>query len=152
MSEEKLTLGQYFRREREARGIELKEIEAQTKIPAQVLKFLEDDNVEMLPPRAFLRGFLQVIASEFDLDDEELLGRMEEMLASQERGGDDFLPTRHQNQSLIVKGILVIVLAVIIAVVGFCMYKRDPLTRQGASDPAQTYSQLIVSSGDLHKF
>ena len=40
MSEEKLTLGQYFKREREKREITLKEIEQTTKIPAQTLKFL----------------------------------------------------------------------------------------------------------------
>ncbi|HRR70093.1 MAG TPA: helix-turn-helix domain-containing protein, partial [Desulfomonilia bacterium] len=67
MSDEKLTLGQYFKREREERGISLKEIEQKTKIPAQTLKFLEEDQVDVLPPRAFLRGFIQVISKEFDM-------------------------------------------------------------------------------------
>ena len=65
MSEENLTLGQYFRAEREKRGIDLKEIEERTKISAQTLRFLEDDQIDMLPPRAFLRGFLQVISSSY---------------------------------------------------------------------------------------
>ena len=82
MSEEKLTLGQYFKREREKREITLKEIEQTTKIPAQTLKFLEEDQIDVLPPRAFLRGFLQVIAKEFDFDEEELIRHLDETLAS----------------------------------------------------------------------
>jgi len=82
MSEEKLTLGQYFRAEREKRGIELKEIEERTKISAQTLKFLEDDQIDMLPPRAFLRGFLQVISKEFDFDEEELVRYLDETIAA----------------------------------------------------------------------
>jgi len=82
MSEEKLTLGQYFRAEREKRGIDLKEIEEITKISAQTLKFLEDDQIDMLPPRAFLRGFLQVISKEFDFDEEELVRYLDETIAA----------------------------------------------------------------------
>ena len=59
MTEGKLTLGQYFRLEREKRGITLEAIEKQTKISKQTLQFMEDDRLDVLPPRAFLRGFLQ---------------------------------------------------------------------------------------------
>ncbi len=82
MSEETLTLGQYFKREREKREITLKEIEQTTKIPAQTLKFLEEDQIDVLPPRAFLRGFLQVIAKEFEFDEEELFRHMDETLSA----------------------------------------------------------------------
>ena len=82
MSDEKLTLGQYFKREREERGISLKEIEQKTKIPAQTLKFLEEDQVDVLPPRAFLRGFLQVISKEFDMNEEDLVSHLDETLAA----------------------------------------------------------------------
>ena len=80
MSEEKLTLGEYFRSEREKRGLELKEIEERTKIPAQTLIFLEENQLDMLPPRTFLRGFLRVISREFNFDEEELLAHLEETL------------------------------------------------------------------------
>lgn len=83
MSDEKLTLGGYFRRERESKGIGLKEIEERTKISAQTLIFLEEDQLDMLPPRTFLRGFLRVISKEFHFDEDELLAHLEETLASQ---------------------------------------------------------------------
>jgi cytoskeletal protein RodZ len=77
---ERLTLGQYFRSERERRGISLKDIERRTKISCQTLVWLEEDNLEILPPRAFLRGFLQVISKEFGMDESELFRLMDESL------------------------------------------------------------------------
>jgi|GEM_PF-334039 len=74
------TLGEYFKEERKKKGITLKEIEDKTKISAQVLKFIEEDQIDMLPPRAFLRGFLQVIAKEFDMDAVEIIKHMEQTL------------------------------------------------------------------------
>lgn len=77
---ERLTLGQYFRAERERLGISLKDIERRTKISYQTLIWLEEDNIEILPPRAFLRGFLQVISKEFGMDENELFRLMDESL------------------------------------------------------------------------
>ncbi len=77
---ERLTLGQYFRAERERLGISLKDIERRTKISCQTLVWLEEDNIEILPPRAFLRGFLQVISKEFGMDEKELFRLMDESL------------------------------------------------------------------------
>jgi cytoskeletal protein RodZ len=85
MSEEKLTLGEYFRQEREKKGLDLKEIEERTKISAQTLIFLEEDQLDMLPPRTFLRGFLRVISKEFHFDEDELLAHLEETLAGHEQ-------------------------------------------------------------------
>jgi cytoskeletal protein RodZ len=123
MSEEKLTLGQYFKREREKREITLKEIEQTTKIPAQTLKFLEEDQIDVLPPRAFLRGFLQVIAKEFDFDEEELVRHLDDTLAAYGKK-EDTKKSRFINQgkgkSMLVRFILVIaLLAILFAVIGF---------------------------------
>lgn len=85
MITERLTLGQYFRAERERLGISLKDIERRTKIPYQTLVWLEGDNIEVLPPRAFLRGFLQVISKEFGMDEAELFRLMDESLLKIER-------------------------------------------------------------------
>jgi len=83
MAEDRLTLGTYFKQERERRGLELKEIEERTKISAQTLVFLEEDRLDLLPPRAFVRGFLMTIARDFDFDTEELLRFMEAAYRSQ---------------------------------------------------------------------
>lgn len=118
MSEEKLTLGQYFRTEREKREITLKEIEQITKIPAQTLKFLEEDQIDVLPPRAFLRGFLQVISKEFDFDEEELVKHLDETLSAhgkKEEVKNRFKSVRGKSSNI--KMILVLAMIVIITVV-----------------------------------
>ncbi len=124
MSEEKLTLGQYFRQERENKGIDLKEIEEITKISAQTLRFLEEDQIDMLPPRAFLRGFLQVISKEFDFDEEELVKYLDETLAShgkQEEQPRRFIP--QDKTSLTGMVIVFVIIFVALIIFGFVMKK-----------------------------
>jgi len=118
MSEEKLTLGQYFRMERESKGIDLKVIEEKTKISAQTLRFLEEDQIDMLPPRAFLRGFLQVISNEFDFDEEELVKHLDETLAVYSQPEEATHRFRPQNKSSLSK-MLIIFIVVFIAIVIF---------------------------------
>ena len=126
MSEEKLTLGQYFKSEREKRDITLKEIEQITKIPAQTLKFLEEDQIDVLPPRAFLRGFLQVISKEFDFDEEELVRHLDDTLAAhgkKEEAKSRFKSVREKSSHLriiLILAMLIIIAAVIAVSVKTC--------------------------------
>jgi cytoskeletal protein RodZ len=144
MPEEKLTLGQYFRLEREKKGLDLKEIEEITKISAQTLRFLEEDEVDMLPPRAFLRGFLQVISKEFDFDEEELVKHLDETLAlhgQQEEVSRRFRPQDKSSLSRML--ILFIVVFLIIIVFGLVMKKcRSVESHQSCIDAyAQIYDE-----------
>jgi cytoskeletal protein RodZ len=147
MSEENLTLGQYFKKEREKREITLKEIEQTTKIPAQTLKFLEEDQIDVLPPRAFLRGFLQVIAKEFDFDEEELVRHLDETLAAYGKKDDlkkgRFMKTGKKTMLLRIAfvGVLVALLA---AVIGFS-FKACSTTSQTGSLP-YSYAQAGVAA------
>jgi cytoskeletal protein RodZ len=145
MSEEKLTLGQYFKQEREKREITLKEIEQTTKIPAQTLKFLEEDQIDVLPPRAFLRGFLQVISKEFGFDEEELVRHLDETLAS--HGKKEEIKSRFmrrgKGKSPLLRILFVLILIVILAaIIGFSM-RTCRQTYQGYLD---TYALATVES------
>jgi cytoskeletal protein RodZ len=149
MSEDKLTLGQYFKREREKREITLKEIEQTTKIPAQTLKFLEEDQIDVLPPRAFLRGFLQVIAKEFDFDEEELVRHLDETLSSYGKKDDAkkgrFIH-RGKGRTMMLRLTFVIVLLVIlIAVIAFSV--RTCSTTYQTSSLMQPYAQAELARG-----
>jgi cytoskeletal protein RodZ len=130
MSDEKLTLGEYFRRERELKGLDLKEIEERTKISAQTLIFLEEDQLDMLPPRTFLRGFLRVISKEFHFDEEELLAHLEETLASHEHKNKlaKDVSSRHKP---ILPLILFIAAVILVAVVIFAV----SITKCGQETP-----------------
>lgn len=151
MSEDKLTLGQYFKREREKREITLKEIEQTTKIPAQTLKFLEEDQIDVLPPRAFLRGFLQVIAKEFDFDEEELVRHLDETLSAYGKKDETkkgrFI-NRSKGRSMMIRLAFVIaLLAILIAVIAFSV--RTCSTTYQTSSLPQHYA-LTESAGSGH--
>jgi cytoskeletal protein RodZ len=144
MSEEKLTLGQYFKREREKREITLKEIEQTTKIPAQTLKFLEEDQIDVLPPRAFLRGFLQVIAKEFDFDEEELIRHLDETLSAYGKKEDPkksrFMNDGRGKSMLLRVLVVVFLLLILIAAVGFSV--RTCSTTYQTSSLPQGYAEI----------
>ncbi len=145
MSEDRLTLGQYFKKEREAREITLKEIEQTTKIPAQTLKFLEEDQIDVLPPRAFLRGFLQVISKEFGFDEEELVKHLDETLSShgkKEEARSRFMRKGKGKSTLLRILFAVVLLAVLAAVIGFSM-RTCQQTYQGFLD---TYAFAAIES------
>ena len=117
MSEHKLTLGEYFRKERQDKGLDLKEIEERTKISAQTLRFLEDDQIDMLPPKAFLRGFLQVISREFGFNEEELLNLLEEVLAEKEVTSKPYLHLRYHKKTKSIVIIATIVVILLLALI-----------------------------------
>lgn len=64
---------QQLRRAREAKGMELKEIEEITKIRTKYLKALEEGDYCVLPGGAYTVGFLRSYARVLDLDAESLV-------------------------------------------------------------------------------
>ncbi|MCD6570317.1 MAG: helix-turn-helix domain-containing protein, partial [Deltaproteobacteria bacterium] len=123
------TLGEYFKQERKKRGIELKDIEAKTKISAQILEFMEQDRADMLPPRAFLRGFLQVIAIEFDMDAVELIKHMEETLGPSDQPKQPFKYQKvsHWKTSLFIF-IIISLFILIMAWLSLCKLNKENST------------------------
>jgi len=135
MTEGKLTLGQYFRLEREKRGITLETIEKQTKISKQTLQFMEDDRLDVLPPRAFLRGFLQCIAKEFDMDGEELIRHLDEALTDYDKAktlGQERIKRRKGR--LIYLIIIIIIVAAIAVGLSLCMKRSADTGKQSAQE------------------
>lgn len=67
------TVGQILKEEREAKFYTLDEIEKATKIRKELLKALEEDNYEKLPPPTFVQGFIKNYGQFLKLDTEKLL-------------------------------------------------------------------------------
>src|SRR5690242_7249589 len=67
------SFGADLKREREAKGISLKEISDRTKIGVRLLKALEDEQLEQLPGGIFDKSFLRQYARFLGLDEEHLL-------------------------------------------------------------------------------
>jgi len=153
MSEEKLTLGEYFKREREHKGIDLKDIEERTKISAQTLIFLEEDQLDMLPPRTFLRGFLRVISKEFHFDEEELLAHLEDTLASHEHKKNKQAKEVSYRSKPSMPFLLIIIAVILIALVIFAISLKkcgqEPQGYQKTSCISQYYAFASVEVNEI---
>jgi cytoskeletal protein RodZ len=69
------TLGQYLRREREARSVSPEELSRGTRISRPYLEALEQDNFHFFSKREYILGFLKAYARHLGLDPEEVLKR-----------------------------------------------------------------------------
>src|SRR3954467_12480221 len=67
------TFGENLRRERELRGIELREMAEATKISIRFLQALESDRVDILPGGMFQRAFVRQYARYLGLDPERVV-------------------------------------------------------------------------------
>lgn len=65
--------GQILKENRERKGISLSEVALATKINHRTLQAMEEGDLEQLPPKTFLRGFVRSYASYLGLDVENVL-------------------------------------------------------------------------------
>lgn len=73
------SFGQDLKREREARGITLREISDSTRIGLRYLEALEGDHLELIPRQFFLRAILRSYAKAVGLDEGEVLKRYDDI-------------------------------------------------------------------------
>jgi cytoskeleton protein RodZ len=66
-------LGEFLRGERQARGISLQQIAADTRISLKMLQAIEEGDVEKLPAPVLIKGFLRAYAQRVGLDPEEVI-------------------------------------------------------------------------------
>ena len=78
------SIGQELKRERELRGVSLKEIADTTKINLRFLRALEEDRFDMLPEQFFTRGIIRTYAKYLGLDEQSALNTYLEGLQSLE--------------------------------------------------------------------
>ncbi len=79
------SLGQDLKRERELRGISLKEISSSTKISLRFLQALEEDRLDMLPGHFFIKAILKNYAKFIGLEEDYVLNKYYEASLEQER-------------------------------------------------------------------
>lgn len=82
------SLGQELKRERELRGISLKEISNTTRISLKFLEALEEDRLEVLPGEFFIRGILRAYAKNVGLDEDYVMNKLQEIWMLREPSQD----------------------------------------------------------------
>jgi cytoskeleton protein RodZ len=80
MVDESETLGNYLKNQRESKKISLKELAKNTRVREQILRAIEEDRHELLPPATYVRGFLSAYAKYLRLDGNDILLRYEKLL------------------------------------------------------------------------
>jgi cytoskeletal protein RodZ len=68
-------VGQYLRRQREARRMSLEEVARATRVPLASMERIEAGQFDELPGEVFVRGFLRSYARAVDIPGDEVLAR-----------------------------------------------------------------------------
>jgi cytoskeleton protein RodZ len=79
------SLGQELKRERELRGISLREIADSTRISLKFLQALEEDRLEVIPGTFFVRAILRAYARTIGIDEHQVLNRYQEVYTFEEQ-------------------------------------------------------------------
>jgi cytoskeleton protein RodZ len=83
------SLGEKLRLAREARGITLSEVAAQTRIASRYLEAIEADNYKPLPGGVFNKGFIKAYAKYVGVDEQEALSDYTAIVATQSESDED---------------------------------------------------------------
>ena len=76
------SLGKYLKAERESRNLSLKEVFESTRIRENLLRAIEEDRYDLLPPAVFVKGFLTAYARYLGLDPNDIILRYQKYVES----------------------------------------------------------------------
>ncbi len=83
------SLGEKLRLAREARGITISEVSAQTRIASRYLEAIEENNYKPLPGGVFNKGFIKAYAKYVGVDENEALSDYAGIMAAHAESEDD---------------------------------------------------------------
>lgn len=115
-----MKFGDSLRKERELRGITLEEISQHTKVHARFLEAIENDDLSVLPAKAFAKGYLRSYARVVGLDEEEVITNFEYCHRAMQTGGNPKLPEKHPSSGgrhRLVFLTLLLIIIVLIAII-----------------------------------
>jgi cytoskeleton protein RodZ len=126
------SFGQNLRRERELRGVSLREIAEATKIAVRFLEALEDDRIDVLPGGLFPRSFVRQYATFVGLDPERTVA---DFLAHHGRPEPEARPPRSERPAWLSPGALFFAAVAIVAVLLVMMRPEagDEAAREAAA-------------------
>jgi cytoskeletal protein RodZ len=137
------SFGDTLRRERELRGVDLREVADATKISIRFLQALENDRIDILPGGIFPRAFVRQYATYLGLDPDRIVAEF--VYAYGDHAGQPAVPAPARSRSM--RTALLVAVAVL-AVIGLAAWAALRYEAQGAgaapaavaSAPASTFA------------
>lgn len=146
------SIGEELKRERELRGISLKEIANATKINMRFLRALEEDQLNMLPGKFFTRSIIRTYAKYIGLEEDAALNKYYETVhcpvtAQEEKEGilepQTALP-HNIKRRVIVSGLILLLLALLSSFYFFLGKKEKPASIQVQIPPSEIQKEEII--------
>ncbi len=135
------TFGQDLKRERELRGISLKEIADFSKINLRFLSALEDNQLDILPGKFFTIGIIRTYAKYLGLEEETVLNQYYETIQPQEKKNKVKVSKKEstpealkKKRKLISFSIFVIFILVILISLFFLLQKKKDSSKGSSLD------------------
>lgn len=128
------SFGENLRRERELRGVELRDIADATKISVRFLQALEQDRVDVLPGGIFPRSFVRQYAKHLGLDPDRMVTEFDHVYGPEPVVPKSASSTRRRSDA---RPLLVIVGLLLLAGGGFLAWKTSrPVPAAARAEPS----------------
>jgi cytoskeletal protein RodZ len=124
------SFGENLRRERELRGVELRDIADATKISVRFLQALEQDRVDVLPGGIFPRSFVRQYAKHLGLDPDRMVTEFDHVYGAEPVVPKTASPLRRRSDA---RPLLVVAGLLLLAGVGVLAWKTSRPEAKGAT-------------------
>ena len=126
------SFGENLRRERELRGVNLRDIADATKISVRFLQALEQDRVDVLPGGIFPRSFVRQYAKYLGLDPDRMVTEFDHVYGAEPGVPKTAVPPRRRTDG---RPLLFVVGLLLLAGVGFLAWKTSRNAPAAAGAP-----------------
>ncbi len=139
------SLSEKLRRERELRGISLKQISDDTKIGVRFLEALEEDRIELIPGEFYRRSYLRAYARYLGLDEDRAVNAY--AFVHQEKDSHDE-SHEGQNRPWMVPWLPWVLAACVLALIAvfFALSSSDPAESAPSAAPRSTHRGAPVTN------
>lgn len=144
-------IGQELKRERELRGISLKEISDATKINLRFLRALEEDQLDVLPEKFFTKSIIRAYAKYVGLEEDTVLNNyyetallQKQTLEDEEEKKEVFRAIPRKKKNLLIFALISITFLAILICLYFIFQKKEN-SIPVETLPPPTFSQRNIS-------